>query len=123
MLLAADFIFEIDYPEWLANMVLARKQNGKWRVCIDYTDLNKARQKDFYPLSHIDQLIYSTSGHTPLSFLDAFSGYNQISMYKDDIPKTTFVTYRAIYAYKKMSFGLINANVTYQCMMNKIDQA
>lgn len=112
-LLDTDIIFEINYPEWLANVVLSRKQNGKWRVCIDYIDLNKACPKDFYPLPHIDQLIDATSGYALLSFLDAFSGYNQISMYKEYISKTSFITHRTIYAYKKMPFGLVNARATY----------
>lgn len=114
----AGFIFEIDYPEWLANIVLVQKQNGKWRLCIDYTDLNKACPKDFYPLSNIDQLIDATSRYDMLSFMDAFSGYHQISMAKKDIPKTSFITHRAIYAYRKMTFGLLNAGATYQRMMN-----
>lgn len=103
-MLANDVIFEIDYSEWLANMVLAQKKNRKWKVCIDYTDLNKGCPDDFYLLSHIDQLIDATFEHALLIFLDAFSRYNQISMFKEGIPKTTFITHHAIYAYKKMSF-------------------
>lgn len=91
-------------------------------ICIDYTDLNKACPMDFYLLPHIDQLINATSGYTLLSFLDVFSGYNQISTCKEDILKTTFITHHAIYAYKKMTFGLINARTTYQPMMNKVFQ-
>lgn len=117
-LLETYFILEIDYPEWLTNVVLVQKCNGKWRVCIDYTDLNKACSKDFYPLPHIDQLIDATSRFGMLSFMDSFSGYHQISMCKEDISKMTFITHRAIYTYKKMTFGLLNVGATYQRMMN-----
>lgn len=116
----ADVIFEINYPKWLANVVLAQKQNEKWRVCIDYINLNKTCPKDFYPLPHIDHLIDATSGHVLLSFLNAFSGYNQTSMYKRDIPKMAFITHCVIYAYKKISIRLINVRATYQRMMNKV---
>lgn len=89
-------------------------------MCIDYTYLNKFCSKDFYPLPHIDQLIDAILGHDFLSFLNTFVGYNQILMYKEDIPKTSFITHRVIYAYKNMPFGLINVGETYQCMMNKV---
>ena len=76
----AGFIREVKYPEWLANVVLVKKKNGKWRMCVDFTDLNKACPKDCFPLPKIDQLVDATSGHALLSFLDAFSGYHQIKM-------------------------------------------
>ena len=75
-LLACDFIKESYYPSWLANPVLVRKPNGKWRTCMDFTDLNKACPKDSFPLLRIDQLMDATSGHQLLSFMDAYSGYN-----------------------------------------------
>uniref|UniRef100_A0A2N9IF11 Integrase catalytic domain-containing protein n=1 Tax=Fagus sylvatica TaxID=28930 RepID=A0A2N9IF11_FAGSY len=77
-LLRAGFIREVYYPEWLANVVMVKKATGKWRMCVDFTDLNKACPKDSYPLPRIDQLVDSTAGHKLLSFMDAFSGYNQI---------------------------------------------
>ena len=88
----AKFILEVYYPDWLANMVMVRKANGKWRMCVDFTDLNKACPKDSYPLPRIDQLMDSTAGHKLLSFMDAFSGYNQIRMDEIDQEKTSFVT-------------------------------
>ena len=91
-LLEAKFIEEIEYPEWLANVVVVKKSNNKWRMCVDYTDLNKNCPKDHYPLPNIDQLIDATSGYQILSFLDAFSGYHQITMDAEDIPKTAFIT-------------------------------
>jgi len=91
-LLESDFIREVFYPDWLANMVMVKKSNGKWRMCIDFTNLNKAYPKDSFPLPRIDQLVDSTIGHKLLSFMDAFSGYNQILMDKDDQENTSFVT-------------------------------
>jgi hypothetical protein len=79
-LLKAGFIKEVYYPEWLANVVMVKKSTGKWRMCVNFTDLNKACPKDSYPLPRIDQLVDSTAGHKLLSFMDAFSGYNQIQM-------------------------------------------
>ena len=75
-LLAAGFIREVYHPEWLANPVLVRKKNGKWRMCVDYTGLNKACPKDLFPLPRIDQIVDSTSGCETLCFLDAYSGYH-----------------------------------------------
>ena len=75
-LLKANFIREVYYPKWLANMVMVKKANGKWRMSIDFNDLNKACPKDNYPLLCIDLLVDCTAGHQLLSFMDAFSGYN-----------------------------------------------
>ena len=75
-LIAAKVIREVHYPGWLANVVMVKKANGKWRMCVDFTDLNKACPKDNYPLPRIDQLVDSTASHKLLSFMDAFSGYN-----------------------------------------------
>ena len=75
-LLAAKFIWEVHYPEWLANVVMVKKANGKWRMCVDFTDLNQACPKDSFPLPRIDQLVDSTARHKLLTFMDAFSGYN-----------------------------------------------
>ncbi|XP_022851304.1 uncharacterized protein LOC111373062 [Olea europaea var. sylvestris] len=119
-LLNAQFILEVQYPDWLANVVLVKKANGKWRVCIDFTDLNKACSKDSYPLPRIDSLVDSTSGHKLYSFLDAFSGYHQIPMAAEDQEKTSFMADSAIYYYKAMPFGLKNAGATYQKLINKV---
>ncbi|PKU64463.1 RNA-directed DNA polymerase [Dendrobium catenatum] len=89
-------------------------------MCIDYTDLNKACPKDTFPLPRIDQLVDTTSGHQMLSFMDAYSGYNQIKMNPTDEEVTAFQTDRGLYYYRVMSFGLKNARATYQRLMNKI---
>jgi len=79
-LLATGFIKEVFRPEWLANPILVKKKNGKWRICVDYTSLNKACPKNPFPLPRIDQIVDSTAGCETLSFLDAYSGYYQIKM-------------------------------------------
>ena len=89
--MSAGFIQEVYYPDWLANVVLVKKANGKWRMCMDFTDLNKTCPKNSFPLQRIDQLVDSTAGHKLLTFMDAFSGYNQIKMAEGDKEKTTFI--------------------------------
>jgi hypothetical protein len=118
--LKAWFIREVDYPEWLVNVVLVKKTTGKWRMCVDFTNLNKACPKDSFPFPWIDLLVDSTSGHELLTFMDAFSGYNQIHMNEIDQEKTSFITDRGLYCYKMMPFGLKNAGATYQMLVNKM---
>ena len=119
-LLEADFIREVYYPDWLANVVMVKKANGKWRMCVDFTYLNRACLKDSYPFPRIETLVDSTAKHELLSFMDAISGYNQIKMNEDDQERTSFVTSQGLFCYKVMSFGLKNAEVTYQRLMNKM---
>ncbi|XP_057780030.1 uncharacterized protein LOC130998612 [Salvia miltiorrhiza] len=119
-LLRNGLIREAHYPEWLANVVVVKKKNGKWRVCIDFTDLNKACPKDSFPLPHIDMLVDATAGHELLSFMDAYSGYHQIRMHPDDEDKTSFMTNIGLWCYKYMPFGLKNAGATYQRLVNKM---
>ncbi|XP_065034299.1 uncharacterized protein LOC135680310 [Musa acuminata AAA Group] len=119
-LLAADFIEEARYPQWLSNVVLVKKANGRWRMCVDYTCLNNACPKDCYPLPKVDQLVDATAGHARLSFMDAFSGYNQIKMEPEDREHTAFLTDRGAYFYNVMPFGLKNARATYQRTVNKM---
>ncbi|XP_023926907.1 uncharacterized protein LOC112038331 [Quercus suber] len=99
-LLEANFIREVFYPNWLANVVMVKKSNGKWRICVDFTNLNKVCPKDSFLLSRINQLVDSTTRHKLLSFMNTFSGYNQILMDKDDQEKTSFVTSQRLYCYK-----------------------
>ena len=119
-LLAAGFIREVYYPKWLANVVMVKKSNGKWKMCVDFTDLNNACTKDSFPLPRIDQLVDSTAGHELLTFMDAFSGYNQILMKKEDQEKTAFVTSQDLYCYNVMPFGLKNASAMYQRLENQM---
>ena len=116
-LIAADAVRLVQYPTWLSNTVVVKKKNGKWRVCVDFTDLNKACPKDSFPLSRIDQLVDSASGHERMSFLDAFQGYHQIPMTLSNQEKTAFITPQGAYYYRVMLFGLENAGATYQRMV------
>ncbi|KAL5565596.1 hypothetical protein UlMin_028760 [Ulmus minor] len=119
-LLKAGFIEEANYPDWIANVVLVKKANGNCRVCVDFTDLNRACPKDSFPLPRIDQLVDATTGHELLSFMDAYSGYNQIRMHEEDQEHTAFLTNQGLYCYKVMPFGLKNAGATYQRLVNKM---
>jgi hypothetical protein len=113
-LLADGFIKEVYHPEWLANSILVRKKNNEWRMCVDYTDLNKHYPKDPFVLPHIDGVGDSTTDYELLSFLDCYSGYHQISLREEDQIKTSFITPFGAYCYMTMSFGLKNASATYQ---------
>ena len=112
--LRVGFLSVVEYPEWLANVVPVPKKDGKVRVCVDFQDLNKASPKDDFPLPHIDRLVDSTAGHPMLSFMDGFSGYNQILMAPEDVEKTSFINEWGTYCYRVMPFGLKNAGATYQ---------
>lgn len=111
-LLLAGHIWQVVYPEWVANMVLMPKP-PTWRMCVDYTDLNHACSLDPYPLPSIYQMVDETAGANLMIFIDAFKGYHQIMMYEQDEEKTTFVTPDGLYYYKVMPFGLKNARATY----------
>jgi hypothetical protein len=119
-LTVAGFIKEVFHPEWLANPVLVKKKGGKWRMCVDYTGLNKACPKVPYPLPRIDQIVDSTAGCETLSFLDAYSGYHQIRMKESNQLATSFITPFGMYCYITVPFGLRNAGATYQRCMNHV---
>ena len=102
------FIKPVHQAEWRANVVPIPKKDGKVRMCVDFKDLNKVFLKDGFPLPHIDVLVDNTTSSALMSFLDSFSGYNQIKMASRDMTKTTFST--------MMPFGLKNAGMTCQQM-------
>ena len=104
----------------MANVVLIKKVNRKWRMGVDFTDLDKAYPKDSFPLPRIDQLVDSTAGHKLLTFIDTFSRYNQIKIAEEDQEKTVFITSQRLYYCKVMPFGLKNARATYQRLVNKM---
>ena len=99
---------------------MVKKANGKWRMCVDFTDLNRACPKDSYPLPQIDNLVDLTARHELLSFMDAFSSYNQIRMEETNQEKTFFFTSQGLFCYKVMPFGLKNAGAMYQRLINKM---
>ena len=90
--LSVGFLLVIKYPKWLANVVPILKKDGKVKVYVDFRDLNKVSPNDDFPLPHIDMLVDSTTGHSMLSFMDGFFGYNQILMAPEDMEKTSFIT-------------------------------
>ena len=93
-------IKEVFYPQWLANTVVVKRKTGKWRVCVDFIDLNRVCPKDPFPIPQIDQLVDAMVGHPWMSFLDAFQGYHQIPLATDNQEKTAFVTPVGNYHYK-----------------------
>jgi ribonuclease HI len=119
-LLSANVIREVTYPEWLANIVMVKKANGKWRMCIDFTDLNKACPKDEFSLPRIDSLVDAAASSELMSLLDCYSGYHQIWMKKEDEPKTSFITPSGTYCYLRMPEGLKNAGGSFSRMIAKV---
>ncbi|GKV11500.1 hypothetical protein SLEP1_g22757 [Rubroshorea leprosula] len=119
-LLQAGFIRRVEYSEWVSNPVLVKKPNGKWRMCIDFTNLNDACPKDPHPLPNVEKLVEQAAGHERMSFLDASSGYHQVQLLLNDQEKTAFYAGDAIYCYVMMPFGLKNAGATYQKLVQII---
>ena len=116
-LITCGFIREVQHPDWIANIVLVLKKNGKIWFCIDYRDLNTACPKDEFPLPITDVMIDNTCGFEGTSFMDSFSGYNQIKMYPGDEKHTSFRTPLGVYCNTVMPFRLKNAGATYQRAM------
>ena len=116
----AGFLVTSTYPQWVANIVPVPKKDGKVRMCVDYRYLNKASPKDDFPLPHIDMLVDNTAKFKVFSFMDGFSGYNQIKMAPEDMEKTTFITPWGTFCYRVMPFGLKNAGATYQRAMTTL---
>jgi hypothetical protein len=112
-LLEAKFIEPVAYPTWLANVVMVQKKSGKWRMCIDFTSLNKACPKDNFPLPRIDKIVDSAAGCEVMSLLDCFSGYHQIYMKEEDKASTSFITPFVTYYFIRMPEGLKNVGSTF----------
>jgi hypothetical protein len=119
-LLNAGVIREVTYPEWLANTVMVKQANGKWRMCIDFIDLNKACSKDEFPLPRIDSLVDAAATSELMSLLDCYSGYHQIWMEEEDEPKTSFIAPSGTYCYLRMPEGLKNAGGSFSRMTSKV---
>eukprot|EP00253_Pinus_taeda_P015001 PITA_15001 len=113
-LLNVNFIYPISYSQWVSPLVIVPKKNGKWRVCIDYRELNKAALKDHFHFPFIDQVLDTLAGKKYFSFLDGFSGYNQIQGAPEDQDKTTFTCPWGTFSYRVISFGLCNAPAKFQ---------
>jgi Reverse transcriptase (RNA-dependent DNA polymerase) len=119
-LIDAGFIREDETPEWVTSIVPIKKKNGQIRICVDFRDLNEACPKDDFSLPVTEIIIDHTSSYEVFSFMDGYAGYNQIKIAPEDEKHTAFRTPIDIYCYKVMSFGLKNADVTYQRTMTKI---
>jgi hypothetical protein len=118
-LLDAGFIWEVAYPQWLANVVMVRKKNGKWWMCMDFIDLNKGCPKDDFPIARIDKIINSAVGCEMVALLNCFSRYHQIWLHKEDEEKTSFITPFRTYCYLRIPEGMHNAGPTL-CRMMKV---
>lgn len=119
-LVEARILRAVFFPQWVSNLIMVKKSYGTWRMCIDFTNLNKACPKDSYPLLEIDQKIESLEGFKLKCFLNAYKGYHQIRMAKEDEEKTSFHTEQGTFCYVKMSFGLKNVGATYQRLMDNV---
>jgi hypothetical protein len=119
-LLSVRVIREVTYLEWLANTVMVKKANRMWRMCIDFTDLNKACPKDEFPSPRIYSLVDAAATLELMSLLDCYSGYHQILMKKEDEPKTSFITPSGTYCYLRMPEGLKNAGESFNRMTVKV---
>ena len=121
-MLDEGFIRPYRYAEWISSVVPVQKKDGRWRVCVDFRDLNRATPKDEYPMPVAETLINTAAGHKMMSFMDGNAGYIQIFMAPEDVNKTAFRVPGAIglFEYLVMTFGLKNAGATYQRAINYI---
>jgi hypothetical protein len=113
----AKVVREVKYPIWLANTVPVKKKNGKWRMCVDFTDLNKACKKDDFPLKRVDKIVDDAANSEMLSLLDMFSGYHQIRVRREDEEKTSFITPFGTFCFVRMPEGQKNAGCTFSRMI------
>ena len=112
-LLDAKIIFKARHSEWVSNLVPMRKKYGEIRLCVDFRNLNRASDKDNYPVPPMEKILQMVSGFELFSLLDGFSGYNQVLVAEEDRLKTTFRTKWGTFAYRRIPFGLINAGDTF----------
>jgi hypothetical protein len=113
----AKVIRGVKYPVWLANAVPVKKKNGKWRMCVDFTDLNKACKKDDFPLERVDKIVDDAANSEMVSLVDMFSVYHQIRVRKEDEEKTSFITPFRTFCFVRMPEGLKNAGCTFSRMI------
>lgn len=119
-LLNVNFIYPISDRKWVSPLVMVPNKNGKWRVCVDFRELNRVTLRDYFPLPFIDQVLDTLSGKQYFSFLDGYSGYNQIKMELEDQEKTTFTFPWGTIAYSVLPSSLCNAPATFQRVVLRI---
>lgn len=112
-MLDAKFIDAIAYPEWVFNLVIVFKLDGRIRIYIDFKYVNKSYPKDYFPLPNIETLVENTMGHEMFSLMNGFSSYNQIMNAKEGKHKMTSITPCGIYCYKVILFGFNNEKEMY----------
>ena len=112
-LLNIGFIYPVPFSEWMSPIVIVPEKNGKIRICQDFRALNKATKKDYFPLPFTDAILDVVAGHECYSFLDGFSGYNQVRIAQENQVKTTFTMDWGTFAFRVMLFGLCNAPATF----------
>ena len=112
-LLEAGIIYPVPYSDWVSPIVVVPKKNGKLRICVDYRKLNSVTKKDYFPLPFTDTMLDGVAGYERYSFMDGFSGYNQISIYPPHRVLTSFTTPWGIFAHERMPFGLCNSPATF----------
>ena len=107
-MLDAGFIRPCRYAEWISSVVPVQKKDGRWRVCVDFRDLNRATPKDEYPMPVAETLINAAAGHKMMSFMDGNAGYNQIFMAPEDVHKAAFRVPGAVglFEYLVMTFWI-----------------
>jgi hypothetical protein len=113
----AKVIREVKYPVWLANAVPVKKKNGKWRMCVDFKNFNKACKKDDFSLERVDKIVDDAANSEMLSLLDMFSGYHQIRVRREDEEKTSFITPFGTFCFVRMPEGLKNVGCTFSRMI------
>ncbi|GJR88126.1 reverse transcriptase domain-containing protein [Tanacetum coccineum] len=115
-----NILQEVKYQTWVSNPVIVKKANKRWKLCVDFTDINKACPKDYHPLPITDQKIEDICKFCLKCFLDAYKGYHQIQMVKGDEEKTAFFTRERVFCYKRLPFGLKNTGATYHKLIDKV---
>jgi hypothetical protein len=110
----------VKYPTWLSNIVLVKKKNGKWRMCVNFMSLNQACPKDNFPLPRISTLVNSAARCELLSLLDSFSGYHQIWMNQEHKEKTSFISPFRTNCFRRITEGLRNIRLTFARMTAKV---